>query len=102
MNGHDNQEDFGEESMAKGTAERWIASLRRDMLHHVIVLDETHLCRLVRSYTSYYHEDRTHLSLGKDSPRSRPMEERPDVPSVVVGLPRVGGLHHRYTWERAA
>jgi transposase InsO family protein len=85
-----------------GVAERWIASIRRDMLHHVIVIDESHLCRLVRSYIIYYHEDRTHLSLAKDSPRSRPMEERSDVPRVVVALPRVGGLHHRYTWQRAA
>jgi len=85
-----------------GVAERWIASIRRDMLHHVIVIDETHLCRLVRSYISYYHEDRTHLTLEKDSPRPRCAEARPDVPSAVVALPRVGGLHHRYTWERAA
>ena len=85
-----------------GTAERWIASLRRDMLHHVIVIDEEHLYRLVGAYISYYHEDRTHLSLGKDPPRHRPLEERPDLPSVVAALPRVGGLHHRYTWKRAA
>ncbi len=72
------------------------------MLHHVVVIDERHLWRLVHSYISYYHEDRTQLSLKKDSPRSRPMKERSDVLSVVVALPRVGGLQHRYTWERAA
>jgi len=42
-----------------------------------------------------YHQDRTHLGLGKDAPRGRPVERRPSSTSAVVGLPRVGGLHLR-------
>ena len=41
-----------------GTAERWIGNCRREMLEHVVVLSERHLVRLVRLYTSYYHEER--------------------------------------------
>lgn len=79
--------------------ERLIGTLRRDCLDHVVVLNETHLRRLLGDYLLYYHSARTHLSLGKDSPEPRPVE-RPDR-GRIVEVPMVGGLHHRYT-RRAA
>ena len=51
-----------------GVAERWVGSVRRDLLDHVIVLNQRHLRRLLKEYVRYYHEDRTHLGLGKDTP----------------------------------
>jgi transposase InsO family protein len=80
-------------------AERFIGTLRRDCLNHLIVLSENHLRRTVREYLSYYHTCRTHLSLDKDTPESRPIE--PPGTGKVIEIPRVGGLHHRYT-RRAA
>lgn len=50
-----------------GVAERWVGSCRRDLLDHVIILNERHLKRLMAEYVRYYHEDRTHLG----SPRTR-------------------------------
>ena len=85
-----------------GTAERWILSCRRELLEHVVVFGERHLVRLVRSYISYYHEDRGHLGLDKDTPDSRPVTPRPTSTATVVALPRIGGLHHRYEWREAA
>ena len=61
---------------------------------HFVVLNETHLRRLLRGYLVYYHRARTHLSLGKDAPEPRPVE-RPDHGGIVE-TPMVGGLHHRY------
>jgi transposase InsO family protein len=49
-----------------GIAERWVGDCRRDLLDHVIVLNERHLKRLMIEYIRYYHEDRTHLGLGKE------------------------------------
>ena len=57
--------------------ERLIGTLRRECLDHMVVLNETHLRRLLRDYLAYYHSARTHLSLDKDSPEPRPVE-RPD------------------------
>ena len=74
--------------------ERVIGSIRRDCLDHVIVLNERHLSRILREYFSYYHTCRTHLSLNKDPPETRPLE-LPEMGNIVA-LPRVGGLHHRY------
>ena len=80
--------------------ERVIGTLRRELLDHVVVVNERHLRRLLRRYVAeYYHPCRTHLSLDKDSPEPRSVE--PPELGGVVELPLVGGLHHRYS-RRAA
>jgi len=78
--------------------ERLIGSIRRELLDHVIVLDEQHLRRVLREYLDYYHGARTHLSLGKDAPTPRTVQ--PPEMGKVVSFPVLGGLHHRY--ERRA
>jgi putative transposase len=79
-----------------GVAERWVGSCRRDLLDHVIALNEPHRRRLLAQYVSYYHEDRTHLGLAKDTPAGRPTAIRSGAESKIQSLPRLGGLHHRY------
>ena len=80
-----------------GIAERWVGSCRRDLLDHVIALNERHLKRLLSEYVSYHHEDRTHWGLGKETPGGRTRS----LPSGHIwSQPRLGGLHHRY--DRAA
>ena len=54
-----------------GVAERWVGNCRRDLLDHVIPLNERHLKRLITEYVSYYHDDRTHLGLEKRTPAGR-------------------------------
>jgi hypothetical protein len=71
------------------------------MLDHVIPLNEQHLRRLVRDYVSYFHEDRIHDSLGKDTPNRRPVEQKPSPNAFVISSARLGGLHHRYSWRQA-
>ena len=78
-----------------GVAERWVGSCRRDLLDHVISFNERHLKRLLADYVRYYHEDRTHLGLAKQTPLHRDHSiPRGSVP--VVSRSRLGGLHHRY------
>jgi hypothetical protein len=78
--------------------ERVIGSLRREYLDQVVIFNERHLRRGLPSYVGYYHRTRTHLSLDKDCPVSRPI--MPRRIGEVVAIPQVGGLHHRY--ERLA
>src|SRR5450759_622130 len=59
-----------------GFAERLIGSIRRECLDHIIVLGEQHLRRILKSYADYYNSVRTHWSLNKDSPVSRPVHAR--------------------------
>jgi transposase InsO family protein len=79
-----------------GIAERWVGNCRRDLLDHVIVLNERHLKRLMNEYVRYYHYDRTHLCLEKQTPSGREAEANPGASHKVVFMPRLGGLHHRY------
>ena len=78
--------------------ERLIGSIRRELLDHVIVLNEQHLRDLLTAYVVYYHRFRTHLSLAMDCPEPRPIS-LPDR-GRVIAVPEVGGLHHHY--ERRA
>ena len=80
-----------------GIAERWVGSVRRDLLDHVIVVNQRHLRKLMKSYLSYYHGDRTHLGLGKDTPSGRAVASASPSGNAIISLPRLGGLHHRYT-----
>jgi transposase InsO family protein len=73
-------------------AERLIGSIRRECLDHMIVFGESHLRRILESYTAYYNELRTHLSLNKDSPASRPIQRL----GWISATPILGGLHHHY------
>lgn len=79
-------------------AERLIGSIRRECLDHVIILNERHLRRVLSAYFQYHHDSRTHLSLGKDCPRPRPVQDA--SAGKIIAFPEVGGLHHRY--ERRA
>lgn len=85
-----------------GTAERWIGSVRRELLDHVVIFMERQLLRLLREYVGYYHEDRPHLGLGKETPLERVVMSKPSGRAQVVCFPRLGGLHHRYEWREAA
>jgi transposase InsO family protein len=85
-----------------GIAERWVGGCRRELLDHVIPLNEEHLRRLVRDYISYFHEDRIHDGLGKDTPNRRPVQKKPRPEATVLSSARLGGLHHRYSWREAA
>jgi putative transposase len=78
---------------------RLIGSIRRDVLDHVIVLNDQHLRRVLTAYISYYHRFRTHLSLDMDCPQTRAVEP-PEV-GKVMALPEVGGLHHHYERQAA-
>jgi hypothetical protein len=69
-----------------------IGSIRRECVDHLIIAGEAHLRRILRSYTSYYNEARTHRSLGKDATHFREVQREGAIRSKAV----LGGLHHHY------
>jgi transposase InsO family protein len=72
--------------------ERFIGSVRRECLDHVLVFHEAGLHRILQAYRGYYERSRTHLALAKDTPIPRPITDN----GVVTAVAEVGGLHHRY------
>lgn len=75
-------------------SERVIGTIRRECLDHTIILGERHLRRIVRRYADYYYNVRTHLSLAKDAPTSRPVQ--PPSRGAIVSRRHCGGMHHEY------
>jgi transposase InsO family protein len=79
-----------------GLAERLIGSIRRECVDHIIVLGEMHLRRVVKSYADYYHSVRTHRSLNKDPPVSRPVQRT----GIISSRPILGGRVGMWRRER--
>src|SRR5258707_2514377 len=75
-----------------GFAERLIGSIRRECVDHIVVLGVMHLSRVLKSYADYYNSVRTHRSLNKDAPVSRPVRRTGVISSRAI----LGGLHHHY------
>jgi transposase InsO family protein len=67
-----------------GFAERLVGSIRRECVDHFIVLNETHLRRILQAYARYYNEIRTHRSLDKDSPASRSIQRTGNIKSHPI------------------
>src|SRR5450830_1244480 len=78
-----------------GFAERLIGSIRRECVDHIVVLGEAHLRRILRAYAGYYNNIRTHRSLAKDAPVSRPAKliyvDRCPVPIACQRWSRLNG-----------
>jgi transposase InsO family protein len=90
-----------------GVAERCVGSRKREIIDHVIEFNEDHLRQLLCDYVAYYDAVRVHTVIPEGRMRSirverRAIEARPSPDAKVVGLPRIGGLHHRYVWQEAA
>ena len=74
-----------------GFAERLIGSIRRECVDHFIIFGEAHQRRILRTYACYYNDIRTHWSLDKDAPVSRPVQRIGSINSHAI----LGGLHHQ-------
>ncbi len=85
-----------------GIAERWVGSCRRDLLDHVIILNQQHLYRLLKKYVEYYNADRTHYNLDIETPLNRPTLQKKGDDDKVISLPHCYGLHHKYVWKKSA
>jgi transposase InsO family protein len=79
------------------TCERFLGSVRRECLDHVIVLRERHLLEVLAEYVSYFNHARPHQGLDQNPPSG----PRPASPAAeVLAFPVLGGLDHDY--RRAA
>ena len=80
--------------------ERFLGSVRRECLDHVVILCEDHLHRVLREYVTYHAGSRPHQGLGQRIPSFASVGPPANEVGEVVAVPVLGGLHHDY--RRAA
>ena len=80
--------------------ERFLGSVRRECLDHVLILGEDHLRRVLKEYVGYFGGSRPHQGLGQRIPGEADGERATNTDGKIVARPILGGLHHDY--RRAA
>jgi len=79
-------------------SERFVDSVRRELLDHVLLVDDLHLASLVCQYARYFNECRPHQGLGQRIPTKPVLNTDPSRSIEVTSV--LGGLHIDY--RRAA
>ncbi|MCP4551731.1 MAG: hypothetical protein GY834_06760 [Bacteroidetes bacterium] len=68
----------------------------------MVIFNEKQLQDLMKQYVEYYNNERCHLSVDRDSPTGREIQNKPFGSARVISFPEIGGLHHVYKWNDAA
>lgn len=85
---------------ANAVTERFLGSVRRECLDHLLVMSVAHLRRVVKEYVRYFNTLRPHQGLGQTIPDAVQASPLSTVNTPICAYPILGGLHHRY--QRAA
>jgi putative transposase len=84
---------------ANARCERFIGTVRRECLDHVLILSDKHIRRVINEYCQFSNRVRPHQGLNQQIPEPASAVSSPDhKPRKVIALPVLGGLHHDYRW----
>ena len=81
---------------ANAFVERWIGTLRRECLDHILITGPRHLASVLREYVEHYNTHRPHRSLQQHPPAGRTTPPSSDSPIRLLRQDRLGGLIHEY------
>jgi putative transposase len=81
---------------ANAFAERWVGSVRREVLDRMLVVGQRQLETVLAGYVAHYNEHRPHRALGQASPLGAVPPTAPTADMRVVRVDRLGGLIHEY------
>lgn len=83
---------------ANAICERFIGSVRRECLDHMLILDERHFRLVVGEYVDYFNHARPHQGIDQriPDPREDDNSRVKGRNGRIVGRPVLGGLHHDY------
>jgi hypothetical protein len=77
---------------ANAIAERWIGSLRRELLDRMLIVNRRQLEHVLTVFVDHYNSHRPHRSLGQAPPAGRTAPP-PAGDVAVLRRDRLGGLH---------
>jgi putative transposase len=81
---------------ANAYAERWVGSVRREVLDRMLIVGRRHLERVLGEYVIHYNSHRPHRALGQAPPLAPARPSWPSPDARVVRHDRLGGLVHEY------
>jgi len=83
---------------ANAICERFIGSVRRECLDHMLIVSERHLHWIIGDYVAYFNRARPHQGLKQriPDPADDVTPEQMEGLSRIIGYPVLGGLHHDY------
>jgi putative transposase len=86
---------------ASPICERFLSSVRRECLDHLLILGEQHLFRAMKQYVAYYNCHRRHQGLAQHIPAEPETLPVPRISGRISAKPILSGLHQHY-WKDAA
>jgi putative transposase len=81
---------------ANAFAERWVGTVRREVLDRMLLVSRWHLRAVLAEYVAHYNGHRPHRALGQAPPLGSSQPSRPSADARVVRHDRLGGLIHEY------
>jgi putative transposase len=81
---------------ANAICERFLGSVRRECLDHILVLGEQHLYRVIREYVEYFNQVRPHQGIEQKVPEAGPAVPAKQGKATIIAFPVLNGLHHDY------
>lgn len=81
---------------ANAICERFLGSVRRECLDHLLVLGEQHLYQVVREYVAYFNRSRPHQRIEREIPEGHGSIKEKQWKGKIIAFPVLNGLHHDY------
>jgi putative transposase len=82
---------------ANGICERFMGSLRKECMDHILIHDEKHLQHVVKEYTSYFNQERPHQGIEQRIPDQFELPRPKPTSGCITSKAILGGLHHSYS-----
>ena len=81
---------------ANAICERFLGSVRRECLDHILILGESHLYRVIKEYVEYFNQARPHQGMEQKIPERNLSERKDERKGKIIAFPVLNGLHHDY------
>ncbi len=79
---------------ANAICERFLGSVRRECLDHILVLGEQQLYRVIREYVAYFNRARPHQGIEQQIPEGSTSAPETQGKAKIIAFPVLNGLHH--------
>ncbi len=82
---------------ANGVCERFMGSLRRECMDHILIHDDKHLRQVVTEYAAYFNQERPHQGIEQQIPDQYELPRSKPTSGRITSKAILGGLHHSYS-----